>query len=210
LDRVLFLDSDMFVMDDLAELWEIPLKQHTVGACRDVAVPFCSGPRGVGCWRELGIPRAAPYFNGGMLVIDLAQWRKGEITPKVLDYIEKSPVRLSFLHQEAMNAILWNDWQPLDARWNLLASYSGRSFERSPSSAWRNPGIVHFSGRMKPWRMQLGGSFYGPYKRLLDEITPLFPAPASTLGDKLCGLYDRRFRHVLFPFEQFLFRRRLL
>src|SRR5580704_16997531 len=46
LDRVLFLDADLLVLGDLAELWEVRLDGRALGAVVDPAIPLCSSVRG--------------------------------------------------------------------------------------------------------------------------------------------------------------------
>lgn len=123
----------MLVLEDLASLWETPLDQHVLAAAPDTTVPFCSAPRGVKGWQTLGIPREAAYFNCGVLMIHLARWRQREVTRRVHQYLETTR---DFLHQEALNAVLWDDWKPLDSRWNLLASRAEGRMSKPP----RRPG----------------------------------------------------------------------
>jgi len=210
LERVLFLDADLLVMDDLSEIWEFPLDDCVVAAVTDSAVPLCSSPRGVKGWQGLGIPADAAYFNGGVLLIHLARWRQREITAKVDRYLKTTSEQIDFLHQEAMNAVLWNEWKSLDARWNLLASHAGRLHRRSASDSWRHPGIVHFAGRMKPWRSQVGGPFNEPYQEILRILSHLVAAKPSTIRDQMNSAYDRFFRAALYPLEQYMWRKRLI
>ena len=210
LERVLFLDADMLVLDDVATLWETPLGPHVLAAAPDGAVPFCSAARGVKGWQSLGIPRDAPYFNGGVLMIDLARWRERDVTRRALAYLETTREPIDFLHQEALNAVLWDDWKQLDARWNLLASLAGRTYERAVSEAWRHPGIVHFAGRMKPWRAPIGGPFNAPYQQSLERVLPLITPEPPTLRDRFHSVYDRYLRAALYPLEQYLWRQRLI
>jgi lipopolysaccharide biosynthesis glycosyltransferase len=209
-ERVLFLDADMLVLDDLANLWETSMDQHVLAAAPDSAVPLCSAPRGVKGWQALGIPREAPYFNCGVLMIHLMRWCQREVTRRARHYLETTRERIDFLHQEALNAVLWDDWKPLDSRWNLLGSRAGRSYERTPSEAWRQPGIVHFAGRMKPWRAPIGGPFDAPYRKVLERVLALIPPQPPALRDRLYSAYDRYLRHTCYPVEQFLWRQRLI
>jgi lipopolysaccharide biosynthesis glycosyltransferase len=110
-----------------------------------------------------------------------------------------------------LNAVLWDDWQTLDPRWNLLASHAGRRREESDGSqAWRQPGIVHFAGRMKPWKAPVGGPFNEPYQEALAQVRPHFPPDAPTLSEHLQSLYDRHLRSALYPFERYLWKQRLI
>ena len=210
LERVLFLDADMLVLQDLANLWETPLDDHVLAAVPDFAVPLCSAPRGVKGWQALGIPHDAPYFNCGVLLIHLARCREREVTRRVHRYFETTREPIDFLHQEALNAALWDDWKCLDSCWNLLASYAGRVYDRTSCEGWRRPGIVHFAGRMKPWLAPIGGPFNAPYQEVLERILPLTPTEPPPLRYRLYSVYDRYFRSVLYPLEQYLWRKRLI
>jgi len=210
LERVLFLDADMLVLDDLANLWQTPLDDHVLAAAPDAAIPLCSAPRGVKRCEALGIPPAAPYFNGGVLLVHLARWREREVTRRVRLYFETTREPIDFLHQEALNAVLWADWKQLDPRWNLLASLAGRRYGRSASDAWRRPGIVHFAGRMKPWRAPIGGPFNAPYQEALQRVLPHIPREPPTVRDRFHSVYDRYFRAAFYPLEQYLWRQRLI
>ena len=208
LERVLFLDADLLALDDLWKLWEAPLERHVVAAAFDSAVPLCSSPRGVKQWRSMGIPREAPYFNSGVLLIHLERWRERGVTPRVRQVIESGREPLDFLHQGPLNAVLWNDWQQLDIRWNLPGSSAGRPHGRIPREAWQSPGIVHFAGRMKPWRAPVGGPFNEPYRQVLERVNPK-PEP-RTLRDTLQSCYDRYGRAFCYPLERLLWRGRLI
>ena len=210
LERVLFLDADLLVMDDLTEVWESPLDGCVVAAVSDSAVPRCSSPRGVKGWQGFGIAAEAAYFNGGVLLMDLARWRKREITPKVHRYLKVTVEPIDFLHQEAMNAVLWNEWKPLDARWNLLASHAGRPHQSAASDAWRHPGVVHFAGRMKPWRGPVGGPFNAPYQETLRSLSHGIATQQPTIREQINSVYDQYFRAALYPLEQYLWRNRLI
>lgn len=208
-ERVLFLDVDLLVLDDVTALWETQLGDFLLGAVPDGAVPHCSSARGVKGWRELGIPENAVYFNCGVLLIDLPRWRERGITASVHDYLGKT-MRVDFLHQEALNAVAWNDWRPIDRRWNLLASLDGRRYQSPPCDAWRDPGIVHYAGRMKPWRGPVGGPFDAPYRAVLGRVAPTFARPPAGPFERLRSWYDRYARNALYPLERALWERRLL
>jgi lipopolysaccharide biosynthesis glycosyltransferase len=210
LERVLFLDADLLVMSDLANLWETPMGECVLAAAPDGAVPVCSAARGVKGWQTRGIPSDAPYFNGGVLLIHLERWRERQVNQRARQYFETTREPIDFLHQEALNAVLWNDWKPLDSRWNLLASLAGRSYEQANAEAWRQPGIVHFAGRMKPWRSPIGGPFYDPYRKVLERVLPLIPREPPTFRDEVQSVYDRYLRNVFYPIERSLWRQRIL
>jgi lipopolysaccharide biosynthesis glycosyltransferase len=209
-ERVLFLDADMLVLDDLANLWETPMDQRVLAAAPDSAVPLCSAPRGVKGWQAQGIPREAPYFNCGVLMIHLMRWRQREVTRRARHYLETTREQVDFLHQEALNAVLWDDWKPLDSRWNMLGSRAGRPYARTTPENLRQPGIIHFAGRMKPWRAPIGGPFNAPYRKVLERVLAVIPPQPPALRHRLYSVYDRHLRSTFFPVERFLWRQRLI
>jgi len=210
LDRILFLDADLLVLDDLAQLWETSIGKCVLAAAPDAAIPLCRSPRGVKKRDELGISEDAVYFNCGVMLIHLSEWRQRHVTVRACDYLRKVGPQVDFLHQEALNAILWDDWFPLDTRWNLLGSLAGRPYESSGSGTWRKPGIVHFAGRFKPWKSPIGGPFDQPYQAFLSRAALWAPAVKPTLKDKLLSVYDRHLRNSLYGCERALWNRRLL
>jgi lipopolysaccharide biosynthesis glycosyltransferase len=210
LDRILFLDADLLVFDDLGKLWETSIGERVLGAVPDAAIPLCRSPRGVKNRGELGIPEDAVYFNCGVMLIRLDEWRKRKVSQRAYGYLHNVRRQADFLHQEALNAILWDDWVPLQNCWNLLGSLAGRPYEQPRSDSWRNPGIVHFAGRFKPWRGPIGGPFNRGYCSCLLRATQLVPAVKPKLRDKLLSFYDRHLRNSLYSCERALWNRRLI
>jgi lipopolysaccharide biosynthesis glycosyltransferase len=209
-EQVLFLDADLLVLDDVSTIWEIPLDNHLLAAVQDAAMPYCSSPRAVKNWQALGIPPEAAYFNGGVMLLHLPRWQEREGKSKVRQYLERTGADVDFLHQEAMNSAFWGQWKPINERWNLIASRAGRPYDRSGSQAWRNPGIVHFAGQMKPWRAPVGGPFQASYQSYLDQLGQRFAREPATAKELLKSFYDRKLRDWAQPVEQFLWEKKLL
>lgn len=208
-DRVLFLDADMLVLDDVGPLWAHDLAGRSLAAAVDPAIPQCRSPRGVPDAAARGIPLQTPYFNAGVMLVDLAAWRSRGIADRAFRYIAELGSRVDFLHQQALNAVAWDDWSRLDPRWNLPAT-AGRWFDPTPAAAVAAPGIVHFAGRMKPWRMRVAGRFAAAYAQALARADEGLPAAPRSLRDTLAGLYDRSLRTLCQPGERFLWQRGLL
>ena len=73
--RVIYLDGDVLVRRDLSPLFHVELGDAPVAAVRDFAIGSTTHDwSGV---RESAVPR--PYFNSGLLVIDVARWRSMEV-----------------------------------------------------------------------------------------------------------------------------------
>ncbi|MCO5350293.1 MAG: glycosyltransferase family 8 protein [Bryobacteraceae bacterium] len=212
LDRVLFIDADTLVLDDLTPLAEVDFGDSTLAAVPDAAIPSCAAPRGVKTGSRYHIPPGRPYFNAGILLMEIQRWRTRDLTPLALDYLRETGEEVDFLHQEALNAVAWNQWVPLEPRWNLVASLAGRSYGPPlPASDLQHPAIVHFSGRFKPWLHPVGGPFASRYAHFLDQALRLLPGGAQpSLRDRFYGLYDRRIRRHAYWLEHALWKRRIL
>lgn len=203
--RAIWLDCDMLVLADLAELWDRPFSGAPAMAVQDALVPFVSSRFGVGGYDELGIAPETPYFNAGMMVIDVDRWRTTGILRLALEHLKKYRRRVFFWDQEALNAVLAGKWNPLEPRWNWSANLdrlAGSSTHRPHPMAARAR-VVHFNGNIKPWLVNDGGSLDVAYFEMLDETAWAGWRPARTMRSRLLGLYgSSRLRRQLYPAEQ--------
>lgn len=146
-NRVLYLDADIVVVGDIAELWNSDLTGSLMGA---VDIP--GSDQGV---RRLGMRAEDGYFNAGMLLIDVEQWRATRAEQSILDYINAYPERLEY-DQDALNACFRSRTKRLDYKWNVIGPFFREPLalplERAEIEAVRRDAIViHFNGGLKPW-----------------------------------------------------------
>lgn len=152
--KVIYLDCDLVVDDDISKLWDTDIGDASLAAVRDTAGTV-SEPDGIVNFAELGIPADAHYFNAGVLIINLDKWRRQGIGKSVLEYLSTYESIIQMADQEALNAVLWNDWVELDYKWNwqiLHRDYRvGKQKVRwEPSDQTKS--IIHFTTGEKPWQ----------------------------------------------------------
>ena len=156
--RVLYLDSDILVIDDLRALWQTDLEGAVLGAVEDhIDRLLKTGEPGLA-----GVPRVQCYFNAGVLLIDLARWRKERVSERALEYLTKNP-RSPYADQDAINVACDGVWKKLDARWNFHEHH----YEKRLSEMARRLGIVHFVTNLKPWKPSsnsLNYAFYDSFR----------------------------------------------
>ena len=87
--QALWLDGDTLVLGNIAPLWDRGAGCHAVLAVQDPTVPRVSSQFGVAGYRELGLVDRAPYFNAGVMLMNLARWRREEVSARALDYLKK-------------------------------------------------------------------------------------------------------------------------
>lgn len=161
--RAIYLDSDLVVLDDIGGLWAVDLGGRAAGA---VAELNWDGASAQDRLRDLGLASDQPYFNSGVLIIDLDRWRRDQIRKRLFDYVAPSGSKLLFHDQDALNVVLQNDVRILDRRWNVQAMMYGRTvrktfpdFWRESAEARRRPGVIHYTTKDKPW------SFRAPVRK---------------------------------------------
>jgi lipopolysaccharide biosynthesis glycosyltransferase len=91
-------------------------------------------------------------------VINVDLWRERKITSRIIQYLEANRNKVYFHDQGGLNAILFDQWQRLDQRWNQTSTILQPEHWKAPAyskSDWRrvrdDPFIVHFTGPDKPW-----------------------------------------------------------
>lgn len=205
LDKVIWLDCDMFVLADLAELWDMPIGDAHLLAVRDVLVPTVSSRFGISAFGEIGLDASSPYFNAGMMVIDLRKWRTSKVTIKTLEYLTRYHDRVFFWDQEALNAVLARHWTQVDERWNWSANLDrlSRNNSHSANGNGKRPRIVHFNGNIKPWVVREPTEIDASYFKTLDETAWRGWRPRRTIVRSMVGWYGSSLlRRVLYPAEQ--------
>jgi lipopolysaccharide biosynthesis glycosyltransferase len=193
--RAIYLDADLVAADSLVPLWQLALGGNAVGAVRDAMLPWVGASRGDVDFRALDLPSDLPYYNCGVLLIDLEQWRALEIGARTIALLEQC--RFKNGDNSALNIALGADWQRLDPRWNLQAGH----FEAIGSLAWvaepndeltaaiQDPAIVHFnnSSMGKPWDWGCTHPFRDRWFEFLDQTAwagwrPRRPSLATRLA----------------------------
>jgi lipopolysaccharide biosynthesis glycosyltransferase len=145
IQKLLYLDTDIVVIKDLKELFQTDLGAFPVGA---VAEPFAP-PR-----PDLGIYKQGSYINSGVLLINLPQWLRNNITERTKDFIIEHQDKLIWLDQDALNAVLKNNYYSLNHKYNLTSEFVSRSMPLQELKQFvKNKVIIHFtSGYVKkPW-----------------------------------------------------------
>lgn len=210
---ILYLDADLLVLGNIEELSDVELDNMAVGAVQDMVIPTVSSPLGLSKYKEMEIDPDTHYFNAGVLLINLPVWRKKQISKKTLSYLETYE-HIGFMDQDALNAILYLSWKPLHYRWNIIGSVAGRRFFKARhlekeqyDEAVRKPGIIHFGGYLKPWRIhRLGNRWDEEYKQYLLHQDLSYSFDFSMVAS-LYSLYDRYFRSYLYPLEREVWKR---
>ena len=134
--RVIFLDVDMIMLEDISKLWQTDLGDNIIGAVQDQFIQVVSRWGGISNYQELGIPADNKYFNAGLMLIDVEKWENADVTNSVINCLSDHKKHVMFQDQYGLNAVLALKWLSLDPLWNRFAN-----------SEDERPFLIHFTGR---------------------------------------------------------------
>ncbi|XP_010918506.1 probable galacturonosyltransferase-like 3 [Elaeis guineensis] len=158
--RVIYFDSDLVVVDDVARLWAIDLGPHVLGAPEYCHANFTSYFTDR-FWSDPSYPltffgrrRHPCYFNTGVMVMDLERWRAGDYTKKLESWMEiqKKEARIYELGSLPPFLLVFaGEVKGVEHRWNQHG-LGGDNVEGLCRDLHPGPvSLLHWSGKGKPW-----------------------------------------------------------
>lgn len=123
LERILYLDVDMIVQEDISKLWYTDIGDHIFGAVQDFQKVVSCSWGGIPNYKELGMSPDTKYFNSGLLLIKAKEWRDADITNRVFTCLHANLQYINYADQYGLNVALVNQWFELDPRWNWFATF---------------------------------------------------------------------------------------
>lgn len=189
--KAIYFDTDLVVLDDVQQLWEYPLSGKPVGAVPDLGI-LSSRRMQRQKAETIGLQQGEPYFNSGVMVLDMAAWRRESYSWRVIACVEKG----NFRHhdQDGLNKVFHHNWQLLPLRWNVIPLVFTLPLKILSNAAWRtaaieaakNPAVMHWAGRYKPWEFPPSGMFNQPYYDYLKQ-TAFANVPMPQPGKEMQG-----------------------
>lgn len=155
-EKVLYLDSDICVLADLEELYNVDINTYPIAAVLDVP---CDSLKEHSL--DIGGLDCQKTFNAGILLINNKVFEMQKIREKCLALLEEDYKRdkrkLIFADQDALNIVLYQNFKQIDKRWNCQPQYLWRleSIDEPLRSKYiaecDNAFIMHYAGDRKPW-----------------------------------------------------------
>lgn len=190
--RVIYLDCDVLVRSDLTDLWSMPLNGYPAAAAMDLCSPNIA-------WK-----RKSPedYFNSGVMVIDLMEWRNQRVGERALACLEQEGDHFRYPDQDALNQVLEGGWYRLSPEWNFQPTAYAAVEKRyshlvtylpAIEAAIRHPRVVHFIGAVKPWHALCAHPFQQDF--IAYSLHTAWPIDRRALMSSLPWL--KRFRMAL-------------
>lgn len=157
--NVIFLDADVVVLDDIANLLNYDCSNALIGGIRDYeGIANCYNNNYEQTKyriNEVGVKNFENYFISGVLIINTVKFNE-KFTQKQLLEMAVSKNWKQY-DQDLLNFICKENVVILDAKWNFVEDIYG-IFQSMPSHLFEEyvasekaPKIIHYSGSRKPW-----------------------------------------------------------
>lgn len=162
--KVIYLDSDLIIRRDIAQLYDLPLGESLLAAALDA--DFIGQYNGANpdtkyyCDKILKLKNPYAYLQAGVLVFNIEKFRQRIHVHELFRMAEHRDYRYS--DQDILNIVCAGRIKQLDMAWNVqMDSKHGRYdiIRCAPAvileeyeQARKNPFIIHYSGDSKPWK----------------------------------------------------------
>ena len=163
-DKIVYIDTDMVLKKDIAELYNIDINGYMLGACYDADTSglYNGYQRDKKQYMDEVLKLEDPYsyFQAGTLIMNLEEFRKTYTVKEILDFAVSEKWQL--LDQDILNVLCKNKVKYIDMRWNVMVDYADVRISEIIKLApqWQNkmymearkdPYIIHYAGPDKPW-----------------------------------------------------------
>jgi len=161
--KIIFLDSDLIILEDIANLYNIDIFDYSIGACAEyfmLAIAEICGQHVKDYLRKkLGFKDIDKYFNTGVMIMNIPKFIKHNFPDILLDMV--STFDYDILEQDALNELFNEDVCYIPNEWNyaplqkhmkedkFLENMS--DYGREKYLAITQPKILHFANRAKVW-----------------------------------------------------------
>ena len=175
MDKVLYLDGDTIVRGKLKELWNTNLENYILGASIE---PTVDKERK----KNLGL-EFKPYYNAGVLLVNLKKWREMKAGKIILDYYKENNGKLFANDQDAINGSLSEYIYTLLPKYNFYNIFYQYSYkflnklmkpvqyikEEEFKECVKKPIIIHYLGEERPWRKGNHHKYKNDYLKYLNK-----------------------------------------
>ena len=174
-EKALYLDSDLVLNADPAELYATDVTGYLLAACHDVdTAGLYNGfepNKKEYMDNVLKIKKPYEYFQAGVILFNLVEFRKQFTTKEMLKFA--ASYKWELLDQDVLNYLAQGKVKYVDLTWNVMNDWAGirisqiialapHYMNKDYMRARQNPKIIHYAGPDKPWHQ--------PYADMAEEF----------------------------------------
>lgn len=142
-DQVLYLDADLLIEVDVLEVANFEFNNQILAAVGGGLFKNALGKKFY--INQVGLSPELEYFNSGIVLFNLAEWRKQNIKDECLRLAKLYSEELPSHDQSILNLICSGNFAKLPNNYNC------RWLATSPRPTVASKMILHFVGSPKPW-----------------------------------------------------------
>ncbi|MFK4770537.1 glycosyltransferase [Rhizobium sp. ZW T2_16] len=155
-DKVVYLDSDMIILGNIADLYDTPLNEETLFAGAE-------DYNSVAHRKAYKTSATSVNLNAGVLVCNIKAIRAMDFLEVVSAYVEQNQFLIFHGDQQILNSLFSERMAYVHIRWNMHGqlfeeewvanNMGGRALVTATDFAdgRTEPKIIHYNGTMKPW-----------------------------------------------------------
>lgn len=159
-ERVLYLDPDMLIINPLRPLWEQNLGGNVFAAASHTGLTEMANEI-----NQRRLDTEHEYFNSGVMLIDLKAARSLVTAEDVFRCVSEHEKELILPDQDVFNMLYGKQTLPVeDVLWNYDVRNYAKYLIRSSGShdlnwVMDNTAVLHFCGKNKPWHADYKNPF---------------------------------------------------
>lgn len=162
IDKILYIDVDIICRGSIKELYNTPLDGNIFGAVENVDPDVNFLP-----WinQRLGLDINNPYYNAGVLLIDLNEYRNFTTAEEITKFINENEEIIWCQDQDVINKMFNGKIKKLDDTYNYQVNHI------DISKVVYNKVLTHYLSSTKPWKKEYFLPFHGVnyYRYLLEN-----------------------------------------
>ncbi|RXK33357.1 hypothetical protein BBD39_11210, partial [Arsenophonus endosymbiont of Bemisia tabaci Asia II 3] len=154
INKLLYLDADIFCNGNIIELTQITLKSNKIAA----------GVQEGGKAKFTSIDvnsKGEKYFNAGFLLINIQQWQEENISKQAIKLLLEK--KYPFLDQDVLNLLLIDKVIFLEEKWNTIYSLDDEMKGNIKRKIRENSMLIHYIGHTKPWHKWANPALTQPF-----------------------------------------------
>lgn len=206
--RILYLDTDIVVLDNLNDMWCVDLTNNPVGGCLDVF-------EGTESKTSIGLPPDYPYINAGVLLINLDYWRENKLQDKFLQFLIDHNGNVHHHDQGIINGVCNYSIKLLPPQYNmhstvfshpfsLIKKITNPYYSRSEyEEAIKRPVIIHFTEGFynRPWKKNCKHPYRDAFEKY-NQMTPWKDEPKQA-DNRSMAVKILSYSFLNFPFTMY-------
>lgn len=166
--KVLYLDSDIIIQKDVAELYNIDIKDNLIAATIDAdrAGEYNGAIPGVREYADKVMQMENPYryFQAGVIVFNIDELKKTFCKNELVDFAETR--KFMYVDQDVLNMKCEGRVYILQPNWNVMTDcdkfrvngiikHAPKQLYEAYMKSRKDPYIIHYAGQEKPWNSPL-------------------------------------------------------